>query len=128
MLKAAAPGETEADETNPCEAEDVLTRDLLFRELVVQRSRAYVRESQLRQGSTGAIFPQREDPKVADYELKKTYGRLLGMVESACSKDKPLFSLAIYYALAYYKGDDTAIDPFAEHRQKQLVGLSRTQF
>ena len=101
---------------------------LCFRDLVVQRSRAYVRQSQLQQGGEPAIFPDREDPKVADYSVKKTYGRLLDMVEHAFAKEKPLFSLAIYYPLAYYKGDDTTIDPFAENRQKQVVGLIRTQF
>ena len=40
----------------------------------------------------------------------------------------PLFSLPIYYPLAYYKGDDKSIDPFEENRQKQVVGLIRTMF
>ena len=61
------------------------------------------------QGKTAAVFPTREDPKVADYSVKKTYGRLLDMVEQAFSKEKPLFSLAIYYPLAYYKGDRAQI-------------------
>jgi SNF2 family DNA or RNA helicase len=60
--------------------------------------------------------------------VKKTYGKLLEMVEQAFSKVKPLFALAIYYPLAYYKGPDTTIDKFAENRQKQVVGLIRTQF
>jgi hypothetical protein len=29
---------------------------------------------------------------------------------------------------AYYKGEDKSIDPFEEGRQKQVVGLIRTQF
>jgi len=114
--------------TNLAEAETVLVGDVLFRELVVQRSRAYVKQSQLQQGGTPALFPEREDPKVEAYSIKKTYGRLLDMLEQAFNKHKPLFSLAIYYPLAYYKGDDTSIDPFDENRQKQVVGLIRTQF
>jgi ERCC4-related helicase len=39
-----------------------------------------------------------------------------------------LFTLPIYYPLAYYKGDDKSIDPFEENRQKQVVGLIRTMF
>ena len=39
-----------------------------------------------------------------------------------------MFSLPIYYPLAYYKGDDKSIDPFEENRQKQVVGLIRTMF
>jgi hypothetical protein len=115
-------------ETNLAEVEDVLHRDHLFRELVVQRSRAYVCESQKKQGSAVALFPKREDPRVAQYSVKKTYGRLLELVETAFNKEKPLFSLAIYYPLAYYTGPDKEIDKFAENRQKQVVGLVRTQF
>jgi superfamily II DNA or RNA helicase len=125
LLKAA--GGEEAVETNLAEAGEVLAGDLLFRSLVVQRSRAYVRQSQLQQGKAAAVFPTREDPKVAAYSIKKTYGRLLGMVEQAFSKQKPLFSLAIYYPLAYYKGDKAGLE-FVEGRQKQIVGLIRTQF
>jgi Helicase conserved C-terminal domain/PLD-like domain len=115
-------------DTDLAEAERVLVGDTLFRELVVQRSRAYVKESQVRQGGAPAVFPVREDPKVADYSIKKTYGRLLDMVEQAFNKQKPLFSLAIYYPLAYYTGPDTTIDRFAENRQEQVVGLIRTGF
>jgi len=120
--------ETNAVEINQSEAEDVLLNDDLFRALVVQRSRAYVKESQSQHDGSQAIFPTREDPKVAEYSIKKTYGQLLDMIEEAFSKEKPLFSLAIYYPLAYYKGDDTSIDPLMENRQKQVVGLIRIQF
>ncbi len=128
LQTAGGRGTAAPTETNLAEAEKVLAGDVLFRELVVQRSRAYVKQSQLQQGGVPAAFPQREDPKVAAYSIKKTYGRLLDMLEQAFNKQKPLFSLAIYYPLAYYQGADTTIDPFAENRQKQVVGLIRTQF
>ena len=115
-------------ETNLAEVEDVLQRDDLFQAIVVQRSRAYVCESQKKQGSAVALFPTREDPQVAAYSVKKTYGRLLELVEIAFNKDKPLFSLAMYFPLAYYKGPDQEINRFAENRQKQIVGLVKTQF
>jgi superfamily II DNA or RNA helicase len=129
-LQQSVDGQAQPDlfDTNLAEAERLLVGDTLFQHLVVQRSRAYVKESQLRQGGTPAVFPVREDPKVADYSVKKTYGRLLEMVEQAFNKEKPLFSLAIYYPYAYYHGPDTSIDRFAENRQKQVVGLIRTQF
>ncbi len=114
--------------TNEVEAERVLHGDTLFRELVVQRSRGYVKASQLQHGGSQATFPDREAPKVAEYSIKKTYGHLLSMIEDAFSKDKPLFSLAIYYPLAFYKGADIGIDPLVEGRQRQVVGLIRTQF
>ena len=109
------------------EAEEVLQNDTLFRALVVQRSRAYVKASQAKYGGKQAIFPKREDPKVADYSVKKTYGHLLTMIDEAFSKNKPLFSLAIYNPLAYYKGKGE-IPAFEEGRQKQVVGLIRILF
>ncbi|MBI3302509.1 MAG: DEAD/DEAH box helicase family protein [Deltaproteobacteria bacterium] len=115
-------------ETNLAEAEQVLLNDALFRALVVQRSRAYVKKSQLQHGGSLALFPQREDPKVVEYSVKKTYGRLLSMLEAAFSKERPLFSLAVYYPLAYYKGPDSSINPLEEGRQREVAGLIRTQF
>lgn len=127
-LEKATLGKSTEIQSDLYEAEEVLTGDVLFQEIVVQRSRAYVKESQRQQGSTVAAFPTRDDPRVADYELKKTYGKLLDMVAQAFAKEKPLFSLAIYYPLAYYEGDDKTIDPIAENRQQQVVALIRTNF
>ena len=94
----------------------------------MQRSRAYARESQIRENRTAAAFPERKPPIVADYSIRQTYGRLLDLLEKAFERKSPLFSLPIYYPLAYYKGDDKTIDPFEENRQKQVVGLIRTGF
>ena len=44
-------------------------------------------------------------PQVAEYSVKKTYGKLLEMVEDAFQREKPLFSLAIYYPFAYWSDD-----------------------
>ncbi len=115
-------------ETNQAEASEVLSNDDLFKALVVQRSRAYVKQSQIQSGSSLTLFPKREDPKVAKYSIKKTYGQLLTRLEAAFSKKKPLFALAIYYPLAYYKGPDTSIQPLEEGRQKEVVSLIRIQF
>lgn len=126
------PADEAAMTTNQAEAERVLWSDDLFRALVVQRSRAYVRKSQEQHGATRAIFPVRDpkSPAVVEYRLKKTYGRLLEMVERAFEKEKPLFSLAVYYPLAYYIGPDMEKKEraFRENRQKELVGLIRIQF
>jgi len=117
-------------QTNQVEAEEVLWNDELFRALVVQRSRAYVKKSQEQHGGSKAIFPQRKFPQVVPYDLKKTYGRLLRMVESAFEKQKPLFSLAIYYPMAYYIGPDIEQQKraFEENRQREVVSLIRIQF
>ncbi|MGA2227694.1 MAG: phospholipase D-like domain-containing protein, partial [Syntrophobacteraceae bacterium] len=115
-------------DTNLVEAGQVLTGDSLFRALVVQRSRAHVKRSQALYGGNLAMFPEREIPKVVAYSVRKTYGRLLEIMEKAFARAKPLFALGIYYPLAYYKGSDDSIDALTENRQKQVVSLIRTQF
>jgi superfamily II DNA or RNA helicase len=125
------PAEDSTPDTNQSEAQKVLLNDSLFRALVVQRSRAYVKQSQEQWGGNQVIFPTREKPRVAKYSLKIVYGRLLDMVETAFSKDKPLFSLAMYYPLAYSKkpleGSKAEV-AFDINRQKQVVRLIRMLF
>ena len=50
------------------------------------------------------------------------------MVENAFVKERPLFTLPMYYPLHWYRGSDKDIDPFEENRQRQVVGLIRTNF
>jgi SNF2 family DNA or RNA helicase len=108
------------------EAGDLLSQDPLLRELVVQRSRAYVKQSQIASGAKQAQFPKREAPKVADYSVKKTYGKLLTLLEKAFNKKQPLFALPMYYPLGYSK--IPLEDDFESNRQKQVVGLIRVLF
>ncbi len=110
------------------EAQDILAKDEIFKNLVIQRSRAYARESQIRETGNATMFPERKAPQVAAYSIRKTYGRLLDMFEKAFTRKNPLFTLPMYYPLAWYKGDDTTIDPLEENRQKQVVGLIRMNF
>jgi superfamily II DNA or RNA helicase len=110
------------------EAIELLAGDELFKGLVVQRSRAYARASQIQETGDAAVFPTREDPKVAEYSIRKSYGKLLGLVDTAFQRQKPLFALPMYYPLAYYKGPDTSIDPLEWNRQAQVVSLIRTNF
>ena len=129
IMRSVHGGSERQTEISMNEAEEVLHGDRLFRELVVQRSRSYVRESQKLEGGSEALFPDREPPLVAAYDLKKTYGALLESVEKAFNKDNPLFVLGIYYPLGYFKGDRESADfAFDENRQKQVVGLIRTLF
>ena len=99
----------------------------IFGELVVQRSRSYVRASERLESSSRVIFPDREPPRVADYQLKVTYGRLLEAVATAFDRERPLFALAIYNPLSYLVEQADAED-FEAGRQKQVVALIRTLF
>ena len=112
------------------EVEDKLREDSIFDALVIQRSRTYVKTSQIQQGINQILFPIREIPKVVIYNLKATYGKLLTAVEQAFNKKQPLFVLGLYYPLAYWKGkvDDPTYTSFDEGRQKQVVTLIRTLF
>lgn len=127
-LESLAPTSETAIETNSAEAGRVLEDDTLFRTLVVQRSRDYVKKSQALQGVSQVLFPEREPPRVEPYSVKATYGKLLGMVEKAFSKKTPLFSLAIYYPMYYYQGERDSNLSRLDNRQKQVVGLIRTMF
>ncbi len=109
------------------ETHEILFSDEIFRHLVVQRSRSYARESQIRETGEAAAFPERKAPQVATYSIRKTYGRLLDMFENAFTRDNPLFTLPMYYPLHWYKGPED-IDSFEQNRQKQVVGLIRTNF
>ena len=110
------------------EVQDLLASDTIFGHLVVQRSRTYARESQLRETGKAAVFPDRKAPQVAEYSIKKSYERLLDMFENAFQRKAPLFALPMYYPLAWYSGPDKSIDPLEQGRQKQVVGLIRTNF
>ena len=128
MAIVSKKGLGELFDQNQIEADPVLFEDKLFRELVVQRSRAYVRASQEQNGGREVIFPEKAPPKVVAYSVKKTYGHLLHKLEKAFARDKPLFALALYYPLAYWKGDPTTLDQFDVNRQKQVVRLIRILF
>jgi hypothetical protein len=110
------------------EAQEILLTNEIFRHLVVQRSRAYARESQIRETGNATAFPDRKPPQVAAYSIRKTYGRLLDIFENAFTRKNPLFTLPMYYPLAWYKGPDKSIDPLEENRQKAVIGLIRTNF
>ena len=110
------------------EAQELLAADEVVRNLVVQRSRAYARESQIREKGKAASFPERRAPQVAAYSIRKTYGNLLDMFEKAFQRKNPLFTLPMYYPLAWYTGLNEEIDPLEEGRQSQVVGLIRTNF
>ena len=113
-------------ELDPVRAEEILSKDDLFQALVVQRSRAYVKRSLEQQGGRDVSFPKREDPKIGNYSLAKTYGGLLGQLKKAFDKNNPLVTLPIYYPLNYPANTDGEADAFELGRQMQVVGLIRT--
>lgn len=114
------------------EAQELLKADEIFEKLVVQRSRSYARESQMRESKNAAVFPDRRPPQVAEYSIRKSYGQLLDLLERAFQRKEPLFSLSVYYPTAYARitkvETETRETAFEKGRQEQIVGLIRTQF
>lgn len=115
-------------------ARDILGSDELFRNLIVQRSRSYVKQSiELENSSRKIEFPRREPPKVVPYSLKKTYGPLLAKVEKAFDSEKPLLRLPVYSLYdkdksgkyLYYIGDPNDLDEMDIGRSLQVVALIR---
>jgi len=131
-LASTVDEEAASDITDLAQAEEVLREDQLFEELVVQRSRTYVKKSlELVDGEV--LFPEACPPKVVPYSVKQTYGKILSLVEDAFHKKKPLFSLAMYYPWEeFYKGDPADLEDSSmamqTGRQKQVVQLIRTGF
>ncbi len=115
--------------TDADEAGEVLESDRLFTKIVVQRSRSFVKDSQKAQRGDSAQFPIRDDPQVAHYNVRKTYGELLDAVDKAFHKKDPLFRLAIYNPSAYeISPEDTKETAIEANRQTQVIGLIRTNF
>lgn len=90
---ASQLGTDSADVTERvAEVQDILSTDEVFRQLVEQRSRAYARESQIRETGQATAFPDRKPPQVAAYSIRKTYGHLLDLFEQAFQRKNPLGS------------------------------------
>jgi superfamily II DNA/RNA helicase len=110
-----------ADVAELVEEKDFLRTDELLKNILIQRSRKYVKSSE---GITtpSPLFPDRQKPRVINYSLKSVYETLYGEVREAFDKDKPFLSLAIYNTSAYHKDPDKQKTEY----QKLLIGLIRT--
>ncbi len=115
-------------------SDDIFRGDMLVNELVVQRSRAYVKKSLSNEEGANVLFSLRQPPIVANYSLRKSYGSLIDhFVDSFYRKDKktgknlPILALAVYspYEDIYYIGDKSKIDEMKSGRQQQVVNLIR---
>ena len=114
--------------------DDIFRHDKLVNQLVVQRSRAYVKKSLSKEEGDKVLFSVRQPPVVANYSLKRSYGNLIDhFVDSFDRKDKrtgknlPILALAVYspYEDVYFIGDKSKIDEMAFGRQQQIVNLIR---
>ncbi|KJR45061.1 helicase domain protein [Desulfosporosinus sp. I2] len=118
----------------PDEVDTIFKGDNLVNEIVVQRSRAYVKKSLNVLENSKVLFPNRLPPEVADYSLKKSYGKLIEhFIDSFYKVDKltktprPILYLAVYcpYEKSYFTGDINNVDEMKKGRQMQVVNLIR---
>ena len=58
-------------------SDDIFRGDKLVNQLVVQRSRAYVKQSLSAAEGSKVLFSLRQPPTVANYSLKVSYGKLI---------------------------------------------------
>lgn len=98
-------------------------------ELVVQRSRAYVKASQQTERGGAALFPVREPPRVAHYPLSPLQTELLDEVVRSFDSKRALFKLAIYNPdEGFRRHPGEAIDQFEAGRRGQVVALIKVGF
>lgn len=113
--------------------DDIFRKDPLVNQLVVQRSRAYVKKSLSTAEGSNVMFSVRQPPFVANYSMRNSYGKLIDdFVGSFYRKDKngrtlPILALAVYspYEEAYFIGDRSKLDEMVIGRQAQIVNLIR---
>lgn len=134
-------GQDEMSGISEEKARETIGSDALFRTLVVQRSRTYVRKSlEIEDSGRDVKFPVREAPQVAPYSLKKVYGGLLEILKKSFAvgeghhNKRPLLQLPLYSLYdrdpdtkeyIYYTGDPNKVDDMVRGRQVQVVSLIR---
>lgn len=115
-------------------SEDIFRSDKLVNELVVQRSRAYVKKSLSAVEGDKVMFSLRQPPTVANYSLKLSYGKLIDDFTRSFYRKDPqtgrpitILALAVYspYEAEYYIGDKEKLDDMKTGRQAQVVNLIR---
>ncbi|OQX26805.1 MAG: hypothetical protein BWK80_08475 [Desulfobacteraceae bacterium IS3] len=110
----------DAELSDIAEQGDFLRSDELLKNMLIQRSRKYVKQSE---GiSSSPLFPVRQMPKVISYSLKNVYAGLYGEIKEAFDRHRPFLSLAIYNTALYHNSPDPKIAGY----QKLIAGLIRT--
>ncbi len=103
---------------------DVFRTDTLLKQVMIQRSRAYVKSIESL-GDNRNLFPERQRPEVIDYSLKKVYASLFPNIKDLFESKEKRLSLAIYNP-EQFKKRDASIDAKVLQYQQGVVGLIRT--
>lgn len=102
--------------------DDFLHTNAILKAVLIQRSRAYVREVEKLEPSP-PVFPRRLPPQVIDYSLKKVYAGIYEDIRQAFDRVDPLINFKIYNPEQFKYGpkDDRTLQ-----NEAQVVGLIRT--
>ena len=103
------------------EEDDFLRQDPLLKQVLIQRSRKYIKEAEKESG-THILFPERTIHPTVDYSLRRVYRTLYDELQNAFDRYDPFLNLAIYNTVKYHKNPEKRI----EQREKQVIGLIRT--
>jgi superfamily II DNA or RNA helicase len=98
--------------------------DQFLRNVVVQRSRKYVKSLETQDDAT-VKFPLRERPEVVTYSLQDVYGPLLDELIQAFHPKQPRLKLVIYETESFKEGER---DQATLQEQSNVVSLIRTMF
>ena len=103
------------------EEDDLLRRDPILKQVLIQRSRKYIKEAEMASG-TDILFPKRVIEPTIDYSLRRVYRTLYDELQAAFDRHDPFLNLTIYNTVKYHKNPEKRI----EQREKQVIGLIRT--
>ena len=103
------------------EEDDFLRQDPLLKQVLIQRSRKYIKDAEQKSG-TNILFPARVIEPTVDYSLRRVYRTLYDELQAAFDRHAPFLNLAIYNTVKYHKKPERRI----EQREKQVIGLIRT--
>ena len=103
------------------EEDDFLRQDPLLKQVLIQRSRRYIKDAEQKSG-TNILFPARVIEPTVDYSLRRVYRTLYDELQAAFDRHAPFLNLAIYNTVKYHKKPERRI----EQREKQVIGLIRT--
>jgi len=112
---------------NAQEVERILKNDVLFKAIIIQRSREFAKKYFERKGDRQIFFPEREPPEVVAYKLSDVYGDLFERIKESFNKENPFLDLLIYNTESKRK-DESASDPFKKNREIQVISLIRATF
>ena len=110
-----------AEITEKVEEKDFLRQDPVLKQVLIQRSRRYIKDAEQASG-IDILFPERVIEPTVDYSLRRVYRTLYDELRGAFNREDPFLNLAIYNTVKYHKEPEKQ----RQQREKQIVGLIRT--